>query len=303
MINQKELYNENFLYTESKEELESSEEIDIVSLYLKQAGEFPLLSSDEERELIEKAKSGNREARQRLIECNLKLVISIAKKYASSPEQLMDLIQEGNIGLLKAVERFDLSKGVRFSTYAVWWIRQTVTRAVQNGSKTVRLPVHVEEKITKFYKTRERLSQELGYDPNIEEIAAEMGIQTEKAEELYSLSGFPVSLDMPVDDDETTLLGDLVPHPRPEDPEEKLEQENLKELLKKALGRLPEREREILTVRFNLNNEYDYKPSLRETAEKFNLSRERIRQLEKRALKRLRRYKEIQEIRKQFFKT
>ncbi|MGH2331181.1 sigma-70 family RNA polymerase sigma factor [Thermoanaerobacter mathranii] len=303
MINQKELYNESFLYTKSKEELESSEEIDIVSLYLKQAGEFPLLSSDEEKALIKKAKSGDREARQRLIECNLKLVISIAKKYASSPEQLMDLIQEGNIGLLKAVERFDPSKGVRFSTYAVWWIRQTISRAVQNSSKTVRLPVHVEEKITKLYKTRERLSQELGYDPNIEEIATEMGIQPEKAEELYSLSGFQVSLDMPVDDDETTLLGDLVSHPRPEDPEEKLERENLKELLKKALDRLPEREREVLTIRFNLNDEYDYKPSLRETAEKFNLSRERIRQLEKRALNRLRRYKEIQEIKKQFFLT
>lgn len=297
-----ELHDTNLFYAESEEEKEfdSSEEIDIVDLYLKQAGEFSLLSSDEERELIKKAKDGDREARQRLIESNLRLVISIAKKYASSPEQLMDLIQEGNIGLLKAVEKFDPAKGVKFSTYAVWWIRQTVTRAVQNSSKTVRLPVHVEEKITKFYKTREKLFQELGYDPSIEEIAADMGIQPEKAEELYSLSVFSVSLDMPVDDDKTTLLGDLVPHPHPENPEEKLEEENLRDLLRKALDRLPEREREVLTIRFDLNDTYGYKPSLRKTAEKFNLSRERIRQLEKRALKRLKRYKEIQEIKKEF---
>jgi len=278
------------------------EEIDIVSLYLKQAGQTPLLSAEEEKELAERARNGDEEARQKLIESNLRLVISIAKKYATNPAQLMDLIQEGNIGLLKAVEKFDPSKNIRFSTYATWWIRQTIMRAIHNEMKVVRLPVHVEEKISKLYKVRQELSYRLGRDPSMEEIADEMGITKEKAEELYSLSGIPLSLEMPIDDDETTFLGDLIPHPNPEDPEAAVEENHIKEALAKALDKLPDREREIIIMRFGLKDYDGEKISLRTAAEKFNLSRERIRQLEKRALKRLRHYSEIRELKKEFLK-
>lgn len=274
------------------------EEIDIVDLYLKQAGQTPLLSAEEEKNLAEKAKNGDKDARNKLIEANLRLVISIAKRYAANSSQLMDLIQEGNVGLLKAVERFDPSKNIRFSTYATWWIRQTIMRAIHNEMKVVRLPVHVEEKISKFYKVRQELSYKLGRDPNIEEIAEEMGIAKEKAEELYLLSGTPLSLEMPVDDEETTFLGDFIAHPNPEDPEEALEEEYANKIFEKALNRLPDREKEIIMMRFGLKNYEGEKIPLRAAAKRLNISRERVRQLEKKALKRLSKFSEIQELKK-----
>lgn len=284
--------------TELGMKTQGEEEIDIVSLYLKQAGQTPLLSAEEEKTLAEKAKNGDEEARQKLIESNLRLVISIAKKYAANSAQLMDLIQEGNIGLLKAVEKFDPSKNIRFSTYATWWIRQTIMRAIHNEMKVVRLPVHVEEKISKFYKVRQELSYKLGRDPNIEEIADEMGITKEKAEELYLLSGAPLSLEMPVDDEETTFLGDFIAHPNPEDPEEVLEEEYINKMLEKALNRLPDREKEIIMMRFGLKDYEGEKIPLRAAAKRLNISRERVRQLEKKALKRLSKFSEIQELKK-----
>ncbi|MCC8127638.1 MAG: RNA polymerase sigma factor RpoD [Clostridiales bacterium] len=259
---------------------------DPVRMYLKEIGKIPLLSFEEEIELAKRMEAGDTEAKERLAEANLRLVVSIAKRYSGRGMQLLDLIQEGNLGLIKAVEKFDYRKGYKFSTYATWWIRQAITRAIADQSRTIRIPVHMVETINRMIRTSRQLVQELGREPTTEEIAEKMGVPVERVEELRQISLEPVSLESPVGDEEDSHLGDFIQDENMAAPADEAAYSLLREQLEEVLDGLSEREKMVLKLRFGLE---DGRPhTLEEVGKQFHVTRERIRQIEAKALRRLR---------------
>ena len=258
-----------------------------LKIYLKEIGQVPLLKPEQEVELARKIKRGDAEARSLMIRSNLRLVVKIAHDYSNIGLPLLDLISEGNIGLMKAVERFDPKKGGKLSTYAAWWIKQSIKRALANQSKTIRLPVHLVDKISKMRRTSLRMAEELGRDPTDEELAAELNTTAHKVAQLKTVSIRPASLDAPMGEDENTQFGDIVKDEDALSPFEMLRDKALKHDLEEALEELDERERMIVRARFGLDGE---KPlTLEAIGEKFNVTRERIRQLQNIALRKLKR--------------
>ena len=271
----------------SKEEI--TELPDAVQVYLKEIGRTPLLTAAEEKELAKRAEKGNEEARQHLIKANLRLVVSIAKRYARRSPQLsiLDLIQEGNIGLARAVSKFDYRKGFKFSTYATWWIRQAITRALADQSRTIRIPVHMVEIISKYTQTKRRLSQELGREPSPEEIAIEMDTDIDKIHNIQKISQQVLSLESPVgEEDEDSTLQEFIKDEKSLTPVQLTDRTLLREKIKEVLVDLPEREQEILKMRFGLTDAITH--TLEEVGNKFNVTRERIRQIEAKALEKIR---------------
>ncbi len=261
---------------------------DAVQLYLKEIGKTPLLKKVEEIDLAKKIEAGDEEARQRLMKANLRLVVSIAKRYVNrSPNlSILDLIQEGNIGLSRAVAKFDYRKGFKFSTYATWWIRQAVTRALADQSRTIRIPVHMVETISKYAQTRRQLIQELGRDPLPEEIAAEMGIDVEKVQHIQKISQEVLSIEAPVGDEEDSTLSDFIPDEKNAPPDQNVARSLLKDLIKEIMVDLSEREQKILNMRFGLEDGVSH--TLEEVGKTFGVTRERIRQIEAKALEKVR---------------
>jgi RNA polymerase primary sigma factor len=261
---------------------------DAVQMYLKEIGKTPLLSKDEERELAKRSEKGDEEARQRLMKANLRLVVSIAKRYVNRTPHLsiLDLIQEGNIGLSRAVEKFDYRRGFKFSTYATWWIRQAITRALADQSRTVRIPVHMVETISKYTQVRRQLIQELGRDPLSEEIAAEMGIDVEKVRHIQKISQEVLSIETPIGDEEDSTLSDFIPDERNPTPSQLTARAMLRDLIKEIMIDLTEREQQILKMRFGLDDGISH--TLEEVGKAFGVTRERIRQIEAKALEKIR---------------
>ncbi len=261
---------------------------DAVQMYLKEIGKTPLLSKDEERELAKRAEKGDEEARQRLMKANLRLVVSIAKRYVNRTPHLsiLDLIQEGNIGLSRAVEKFDYRRGFKFSTYATWWIRQAITRALADQSRTVRIPVHMVETISKYTQVRRQLIQELGRDPLAEEVAAEMGIDVDKVRHIQKISQEVLSIETPIGDEEDSTLSDFIPDERNATPSQLTARAMLRDLIKEIMIDLTEREQQILKMRFGLEDGISH--TLEEVGKAFGVTRERIRQIEAKALEKVR---------------
>lgn len=259
---------------------------DPVKMYLKDIGEVPLLSADEEIELAKRILEGDEEAKTKLSEANLRLVVSIAKRYVGRGMLFLDLIQEGNIGLMKAVEKFDHEKGFKFSTYATWWIRQAITRAIADQARTIRIPVHMVETISKLTRTSRVLLQKLGREPTPAEIAAEMGILEERVREIQKIAQDPVSLETPIGEEEDTHLGDFIEDDRAITPSDSVSSTMLKETLISVLSSLTPREEKVLRLRYGVD---DGRPrTLEEVGKEFNVTRERIRQIEAKALRKLR---------------
>ena len=259
---------------------------DHVRMYLKEIGKVALLSGDEEIELAKRIENGDEEAKRSLAEANLRLVVSIAKKYVGRGMLFLDLIQEGNLGLLKAVEKFDYRKGYKFSTYATWWIRQAITRAIADQARTIRIPVHMVETINKLIRVSRQLLQELGREPTDDELAAEMQMPVEKVRETRKIAQEPVSLETPIGEEEDSHLGDFIPDDDIPAPADAAAFSLLKEQLNEVLNTLNERERDVLRLRFGL---VDGKArTLEEVGSQFNVTRERIRQIEAKALRKLR---------------
>ncbi len=267
---------------------------DAVQMYLKEIGKTPLLKKDEERDLARRAGMGDEDARQKLMKANLRLVVSIAKRYVNrSPNlSILDLIQEGNIGLSRAVEKFDYRKGFKFSTYATWWIRQAVTRALADQSRTIRIPVHMVETISKYAQARRQLIQELGRDPLPEEIAAEMGLDVEKVRHIQKISQEVLSIEAPVGDEEDSTLSDFIPDEKNIAPDQLAARALLRDLIKEILVDLTEREQKILSMRFGLEDGVSH--TLEEVGKHFGVTRERIRQIEAKALERIREHERAQ---------
>ena len=259
---------------------------DPVRMYLKEIGKVPLLSAEEEIELAKRMELGDQEAKKRLAEANLRLVVSIAKRYVGRGMLFLDLIQEGNLGLIKAVEKFDYSKGYKFSTYATWWIRQAITRAIADQARTIRIPVHMVETINKLIRVSRQLLQELGREPTPEEIAAEMNMPVERVREILKISQEPVSLETPIGEEEDSHLGDFIQDDNVPVPADAAAFTLLKEQLEEVLGTLTEREQKVLTLRFGLED--GRARTLEEVGKEFNVTRERIRQIEAKALRKLR---------------
>lgn len=259
---------------------------DPVRMYLKEIGKVPLLSADEEIELAKKMEEGDTDAKKRLAEANLRLVVSIAKRYVGRGMLFLDLIQEGNLGLIKAVEKFDYRKGYKFSTYATWWIRQAITRAIADQARTIRIPVHMVETINKLIRVQRQLLQELGREPSLEEIAAEMNMPLERVREIQKISQEPVSLETPIGEEEDSHLGDFIQDDNVPVPAEAAAFTLLKEQLGDVLGTLTEREQKVLCLRFGLDD--GRARTLEEVGKEFNVTRERIRQIEAKALRKLR---------------
>ena len=285
-----------------EEDIEEEEEIDMesidlsvpegvsvedpVRMYLKEIGKGPLLSSEDEIELAKKIELGDEESKQRLTEANLRLVVSIAKRYVGRGMQFLDLIQEGNLGLIKAVEKFDYRKGYKFSTYATWWIRQAITRAIADQARTIRIPVHMVETINRLVRVSRQLLQELGREPVPEEIAARADMQLERVREIMKVSQEPVSLETPIGEEEDSPLGDFIQEDQVSVPADAATFTMLHEQLMEVLDTLTEREQKVLKLRFGLN---DGRPrTLEEVGKEFNVTRERIRQIEAKALRKLR---------------
>ncbi len=259
---------------------------DSVKMYLKDIGQVPLLTGEEEKALAEKMANGDAEAKARLSEANLRLVVSIAKRYVGRGMQFLDLIQEGNLGLMKAVDKFDHTKGYKFSTYATWWIRQSITRAIADQARTIRIPVHMVETINKTGRINRQLMQTLGREPTPAEIAAEMGVPEEKIIEIQKIAQDPVSLETPIGEEEDSHLGDFIEDNTAASPAEKAEARMLREQLLQVLDTLTPRENEVLLMRYGLR---DGRPkTLEEVGKEFNVTRERIRQIEAKALRKLR---------------
>ena len=259
---------------------------DHVRMYLKEIGKVPLLSTDDEVELARLMSEGDEAAKKRLTEANLRLVVSIAKRYVGRGMLFLDLIQEGNLGLIKAVEKFDYSKGYKFSTYATWWIRQAITRAIADQARTIRIPVHMVETINKLIRVSRQLLQELGRDPQPEEIAKEMNMSVDKVREIMKIAQEPVSLETPIGEEEDSHLGDFIPDDDAPAPSELASFMLLKEQLMGVLDTLTSREEKVLRLRFGLD---DGRPrTLEEVGKVFNVTRERIRQIEAKALRKLR---------------
>lgn len=259
---------------------------DPVRMYLKEIGKVPLLSAEEEIELAKRMELGDQEAKKRLAEANLRLVVSIAKRYVGRGMLFLDLIQEGNLGLIKAVEKFDYRKGYKFSTYATWWIRQAITRAIADQARTIRIPVHMVETINKQIRVSRQLLQELGREPTPEEIAAEMNMPVERVREILKISQEPVSLETPIGEEEDSHLGDFIQDDNVPVPADAAAFTLLKEQLEEVLGTLTEREQKVLTLRFGLED--GRARTLEEVGKEFNVTRERIRQIEAKALRKLR---------------
>ena len=259
---------------------------DPVRMYLKEIGKVPLLSAEEEIELAKRMELGDQEAKKRLAEANLRLVVSIAKRYVGRGMLFLDLIQEGNLGLIMAVEKFDYRKGYKFSTYATWWIRQAITRAIADQARTIRIPVHMVETINKLIRVSRQLLQELGREPTPEEIAAEMNMPVERVREILKISQEPVSLETPIGEEEDSHLGDFIQDDNVPVPADAAAFTLLKEQLEEVLGTLTEREQKVLTLRFGLED--GRARTLEEVGKEFNVTRERIRQIEAKALRKLR---------------
>ena len=259
---------------------------DPVRMYLKEIGKVPLLSAEEEINLALKMENGDIEAKRRLAEANLRLVVSIAKRYVGRGMQFLDLIQEGNLGLIKAVEKFDYRRGFKFSTYATWWIRQAITRAIADQARTIRIPVHMVETINKLIRVSRQLLQELGREPQPDEIAKEIGMSVEKVREIMKISQEPVSLETPIGEEEDSHLGDFIPDDDAPAPAEAAAFTLLKEQLIDVLDTLTAREEKVLRLRFGLDD--GRARTLEEVGKEFNVTRERIRQIEAKALRKLR---------------
>ena len=259
---------------------------DPVRMYFKEIGKVPLLSAEEERELAIRIEQGDEEAKKKLCESNLRLVVSIARRYLNRGLSFLDLIQQGNLGLIKAVEKFDYTKGYKFSTYATWWIRQAITRSIADQARTIRIPVHMVETINKLIRISRQLLQEYGREPTSEEIAREMGITVEKVREIKKISQDPVSLETPIGEEEDSHLGDFIPDEDIPSPVDAAAYSMLQKQLREVLDTLSEREKKVLILRFGLD---DGRPrTLEEVGKEFNVTRERIRQIEAKALRKLR---------------
>ena len=259
---------------------------DPVRMYLKEIGKVSLLTQAEEIELAVRMSQGDEEAKRRMAEANLRLVVSIAKRYVGRGMLFLDLIQEGNLGLIKAVEKFDYTKGYKFSTYATWWIRQAITRAIADQARTIRIPVHMVETINKVIRVSRQLLQELGHDPSAEEIAAEMNIPVEKVRDILKIAQEPVSLETPIGEEEDSHLGDFIPDEDASEPSEAASFSLLKEQLMSVLATLTPREEKVLRLRFGIED--GRTRTLEEVGKEFNVTRERIRQIEAKALRKLR---------------
>ncbi|MCL2843103.1 MAG: RNA polymerase sigma factor RpoD [Oscillospiraceae bacterium] len=259
---------------------------DPVRMYLKEIGKVALLSPEEEVQLATRMSEGDEEARKRMAEANLRLVVSIAKRYVGRGMMFLDLIQEGNLGLIKAVEKFDYTKGYKFSTYATWWIRQAITRAIADQARTIRIPVHMVETINKVIRVSRQLLQELGHDPTPEEIADEMSIPVEKVRDILKIAQEPVSLETPIGEEEDSHLGDFIPDEDASEPAEAASFTLLKEQLMTVLSTLTPREAKVLRLRFGIED--GRTRTLEEVGKEFNVTRERIRQIEAKALRKLR---------------
>ncbi|MBQ2619484.1 MAG: RNA polymerase sigma factor RpoD [Oscillospiraceae bacterium] len=259
---------------------------DPVRMYLKEIGKVDLLSPDEEYGLAKRMADGDAEAKRRMTEANLRLVVSIAKRYVGRGMLFLDLIQEGNLGLIKAVEKFDYEKGYKFSTYATWWIRQAITRAIADQARTIRIPVHMVETINKVIRVSRQLLQELGHDPSAEEIAEEMNMPVDKVRDILKIAQEPVSLETPIGEEEDSHLADFIPDEDASEPAEAASFSLLKEQLMEVLGTLTPREEKVLRLRFGLED--GRTRTLEEVGKEFNVTRERIRQIEAKALRKLR---------------
>jgi RNA polymerase primary sigma factor len=259
---------------------------DPVRMYLKEIGKVPLLTADEEIELAKRMSEGDEDAKKRLAEANLRLVVSIAKRYVGRGMLFLDLIQEGNLGLIKAVEKFDYQKGFKFSTYATWWIRQAITRAIADQARTIRIPVHMVETINKLIRVSRQLLQELGREPSPEEIAVELDMPVERVREILKISQEPVSLETPIGEEEDSHLGDFIQDDNVPVPAEAAAATLLKEQLNEVLDTLTEREQKVLRLRFGMND--GRARTLEEVGKEFDVTRERIRQIEAKALRKLR---------------
>ena len=259
---------------------------DPVRMYLKEIGQVPLLSAEEEQELARRVAEGDQSAKNKLTEANLRLVVSIAKKYAGRGLHILDLIQEGNTGLIRAVDKFDYTKGNKFSTYATWWIRQAITRAIADQARTIRIPVHMVETITKVKKVSSQLLHKNGHDPSPEEIAKELDMSVERVREIMRIAQDPVSLETPIGEEEDSHLGDFIPDDDAPAPAEAASLVLLKEQINQVLSTLTEREEKVLRLRFGLED--GRSRTLEEVGQQFNVTRERIRQIEAKALRKLR---------------
>lgn len=288
--------------TEEPEEVTLNEQVylddiadDSVRLYLREIGKIPLLNAEEELALANRVVAGDKGAKDKMAEANMRLVVSIAKRYVGRGLDLLDLIQEGNTGLLRAVEKFDPDKGFKFSTYATWWIRQAITRAIADQARTIRIPVHMVETINKLLRTQRRLTQELNREPSNEEIAQEMEIDVDKVEHIMKIKQDISSLDASVrDDEEDSVLGDFIEDEDTISPEESATVQLLKEHVKDMLGALTEREQKILKLRFGLEDGKSH--TLEEVGQEFNVTRERIRQIEAKALAKLRKHRDAKKL-------
>jgi RNA polymerase primary sigma factor len=268
---------------------------DSVRLYLREIGKIPLLNSEEELALAQKVVSGDKRAKDAMAEANMRLVVSIAKRYVGRGLDLLDLIQEGNTGLLRAVEKFDPDRGFKFSTYATWWIRQAITRAIADQARTIRIPVHMVETINKLLRTQRRLTQELNREPTNEEIGAAMEMDVDKVEHIMKIKQDISSLDASVrDDEEDSVLGDFIEDEDTKTPTESASEQLLKEQVKQILGTLTEREQKILKLRFGLEDGKSH--TLEEVGQEFSVTRERIRQIEAKALAKLRKHKDTRKL-------
>jgi RNA polymerase primary sigma factor len=288
---------ENEIVEETEEDVEEETEVDLsvpegvgiddpVRMYLKEIGRVPLLSAEEEIQLAKRMEGGDEEAKRRLAEANLRLVVSIAKRYVGRGMLFLDLIQEGNLGLIKAVEKFDYIKGFKFSTYATWWIRQAITRAIADQARTIRIPVHMVETINKLIRVSRQLLQELGREPAPEEIAKVMDIPVERVREIMKIAQEPVSLETPIGEEEDSHLGDFIPDDDAPAPAEAASFILLKEQLEEVLDTLTPREEKVLRLRFGLDD--GRTRTLEEVGQEFGVTRERIRQIEAKALRKLR---------------
>jgi RNA polymerase primary sigma factor len=268
---------------------------DSVRLYLREIGKIPLLTAEEELELAQRVVAGDKRAKDQMAEANMRLVVSIAKRYVGRGLDLLDLIQEGNTGLLRAVEKFDPDRGFKFSTYATWWIRQAITRAIADQARTIRIPVHMVETINKLLRTQRRLTQELNREPTNEEIAAAMEMEVDKVEHIMKIKQDISSLDASVrDDEEDSVLGDFIEDEDQKTPSESASEQLLKEQVKQILGTLTEREQKILKLRFGLEDGKSH--TLEEVGQEFSVTRERIRQIEAKALAKLRKHKDTRRL-------
>lgn len=280
---------------EEEEEVEIINDADIldgvstedpVRMYLKEIGNVPLLTSEEEVELAKRVEQGDQEAKKKLTEANLRLVVSIAKKYVGRGMPFLDLIQEGNMGLMKAVDKFDYTKGYKFSTYATWWIRQAITRGIADTGRTIRVPVHMVETINKTLRMTRQLLQELGREPTPEEVADRLGVPVSRVQEVLKISRDPVSLDTPIGEEDDSHLGDFIEDKKTTSPADSAAFSMLREELNSALDSLTDRERQVIVLRFGLED--GRARTLEEVGEEFNVTRERIRQIEAKALRKLR---------------